>query len=175
MSVSTAEFLWNLAKIGYFDPSRSGNAIGDVYQFIDQFTTVAFATYFKKVQANLHTCLLELAGEWYKVFPDYYKKMLCYNNKAKNWIAALLERFDIKYRNKDYYDCLNRTKHIYQQLEKKYIKDRQRAQHEQYQCDNEQCKQQHLEWVKCFKEQEIAHQQYEIEQQRICEEQEMEQ
>ena len=127
MSASTAESLWNPAKIGYFDLSRSGNAIGDVYQFIDQFITVAFATNLEEVQANLHTCLFGPAGEWYKVFSDYHKKMLCYNNKAKNWIAALLKHFDTKYRNKDYYHCLNRAGHIYQQLEKKYIKDCQWA------------------------------------------------
>ena len=49
MSASNAESLWNPAEIGYFDLSRSGNAIGDVYQFIDWFTTVAFAANFKEV------------------------------------------------------------------------------------------------------------------------------
>ena len=63
MSASTAESSWNLAKIGYFDPSRFDNAIGDVYQFIDWFITVAFATNFEEVQANLHACLLGPAGK----------------------------------------------------------------------------------------------------------------
>ena len=173
MSASTAESLWNPAEIGYFDPSRSGNAIGDVYQFIDRFITVAFATNFDEVQANLHTCLLGPAEKWYKVLPDYHKKMLC--DRARNWIAALLERFDTEYRNKDYYHCLSRADHIYQQLERKYVEDRQRAQHKQRQCDNERRKQQRLERVKHFEEQEIARQQHEMEQQRIREKQEMEQ
>ncbi|MCJ1269991.1 hypothetical protein MMC22_009884 [Lobaria immixta] len=174
MSASTAESLWNPAEIGYFDPSRSGNAIGDVYQFIDRFTTVAFATNFEEVQANLHTCLLGPAGEWYKVLLDYHKKMLCYNDKAKNWIAALIERFDTEYRNKDYYHCSNKATHICQQLERKYIEDHQRAQHEQRQHDNERREQQRLERVKRFEAQENARQQYEMVQQRIREEQEME-
>ena len=84
MSVFTAESLWNPAQIGYFDPSRSSNAIGDVYQIIDRFTTFTFATNFEEVQANLYTCLLRLAEKWYKVLLDYHKKMLCYNDKAKN-------------------------------------------------------------------------------------------
>ena len=58
MSTSTAEFSWNLAKTGYFDPSRFDNAMRDVYQFIDWFITIAFATNFEKIQANLHTYLL---------------------------------------------------------------------------------------------------------------------
>ena len=136
MFASTAESLWNPAKIGYFNQSRSGNAIGDMYQFIDQFITVAFAINFKGVQANLHTCLLGTARERYKVFPNYHKKMLCYNNKAKNWIAALIKHFDTKYRNKDYYHYSNRAIHIYQQLERKYIKDCQQAQYEQCQRNN---------------------------------------
>ena len=83
--------------------------------------------------------------------------MLCYNDKANHWIAALIECFDIKYRTKDYYQCLSRANHIYRQLERKYIKDCQWAH------DNEWYKQQYFEQIKRFEEQEIARQQYEIE------------
>ena len=76
MSASTAEFLWNPAEIGYFNLSRSGNAIGNVYQFINQFITVAFATNFIKYKPICILAHLDQLRNGTKSFQITIKK--CY-------------------------------------------------------------------------------------------------